>query len=166
MEDTEHFMTWKDIAEIHQMGFEIGNHTWTHKDFSMPYAAARLEGELALVDNELAKVNVPKPVSFAYTGNTFGEEAFQVLERLGYKFARRGMSPEVGYGKIEVASAYDPAGHHHLLIPTTGDAYPKWTLDHFKDVVAEAKSGKIAVLQFHGVPDIVHPWVHTDVDFF
>src|SRR4051794_34880567 len=26
MDDREHFMTWADIAEIHRMGFEIGNH--------------------------------------------------------------------------------------------------------------------------------------------
>ena len=33
MDDAEHFMTWKDIAEIHAMGFEIGNHSWTHAAF-------------------------------------------------------------------------------------------------------------------------------------
>ena len=68
-------MNWRDIAEIHEMGFEIGNHSWTHADFSVPKNAARLAGELALVENELKKVRVPKPVSFAYSGNFFGPEA-------------------------------------------------------------------------------------------
>src|SRR5919112_3483724 len=36
MNDTEYFMSWRDIAEISQMGFEIGNHSWTHADFSVP----------------------------------------------------------------------------------------------------------------------------------
>jgi peptidoglycan/xylan/chitin deacetylase (PgdA/CDA1 family) len=36
MPDAEHFMNWKDIAELHQMGFEIGDHSWTHADFSSP----------------------------------------------------------------------------------------------------------------------------------
>src|SRR5689334_24928619 len=49
MSDAENFMTWKEIAELHQMGFEIGNHTWTHSDFSSPRNAARLEGELYMV---------------------------------------------------------------------------------------------------------------------
>src|SRR5581483_6325827 len=63
MNDPEHFMSWRDIAEIHQMGFEIGNHSWTHADFSQPRNAGRLTAELALVDNELKNVGVPRPVS-------------------------------------------------------------------------------------------------------
>src|SRR6266478_8953714 len=41
MDDPTNFMTWGDIAEIHQMGFEIGNHSWTHPDFSVPKNATR-----------------------------------------------------------------------------------------------------------------------------
>lgn len=166
MGDTENFMSWKDIGELHEMRFEIGNHTWTHLDLSMPKTVARLEGETALIDNELANVGVPKPVSFAYPGNAFSPEAFRKLQSLGYKFARRGIPPEVPYGKMIVATAYDPNRHHPLLIPTTGDAYPDWTFDFFLEVLKEAKDGKAAVLQFHGVPDVAHPWVHTDPELF
>ena len=28
--------------------------------------------------------------------------------------------------------------------------------------MAQARDGKIAVMTFHGVPDIKHPWVNTD----
>src|SRR5438552_3572271 len=163
MDDPTNFMTWSDIAEIYEMGFEIGNHSWTHSDFSMPKNAARLAGELFLVDQELerAKPKVPRPISFAYCGNTFGPEAIQKLSELGYKFARRGETPEAHYGKLEIGATYDPKRHHPLLIPTTGDAYPNWTLEHFKSVVACATNGVAVVLQFHGSPDIAHPWVHT-----
>src|SRR5436190_1417405 len=77
MDDRTNFMTWEDISEIQQMGFEIGNHSWTHSDFSQPKNAAHLAGELALVDRELGQTQakVPRPVSFAYCGNTFGPEA-------------------------------------------------------------------------------------------
>src|SRR5437870_2760819 len=132
MDDRTNFMTWQDIAEIHEMGFEIGNHSWTHSDFSMPKTAARLAGELALVDRALdqAKPKVPRPISFAYCGNTFGPEAVQRLMDLGYKFARRGEMPEAKYGSLEIGSTFDPKRHHPLLIPTTGDAYPNWNLEH------------------------------------
>src|ERR1700693_6131953 len=30
MGDQANFMSWQEIAEIHKMGFEIGNHSWTH----------------------------------------------------------------------------------------------------------------------------------------
>jgi len=163
MDDKTNFMTWQDIAEIHQMGFEIGNHSWTHSDFSQPRNAARLSGELYLVERELdqAKPKVPRPVSFAYCGNTFGPEAVQRLRELGFKFARRGEMPEARYGTLEIGATYDPKRHHPLLIPTTGDAYPNWSLEHLKEVVARATNGQIVVLQFHGAPDVAHPWVHT-----
>lgn len=166
MNDKAHFMTWEEIAAIHRMGFEIGNHTWTHDVFAIPRNAARLDGELALVENELARVGVPKPVSFAWPGNWFGPEALDTVERLGYRFARRGISPEQPYGKLNAGAAYDPARHDRLLIPTTGDAYPDWTFEHFLKVMAEARAGRIVVLQFHGVPDEAHHWVHTPPEMF
>lgn len=166
MDDPAHFMSWEDVAELHRLGFEIGNHSWTHADFGSPKNAARLAGELALVERELTQVGVPKPVSFAWCGNSFGSEALAILRAAGYKLARRGMQPEVKYGEIVPGPLYDPAAHDPLLIPTSGDAYPDWTLDHFKRVVDRARDGKIAVLQFHGVPDEAHPWVHTPPERF
>lgn len=168
MNDPTNFMTWDEIGEIYQMGFEIGNHSWTHDDFSQPKNAARLAGELSLVERELAqtKARVPRPVSFAYCGNTFGPEAVQRLADLGYKLARRGGQPEARYGSLEIGATYDPRRHHPLLIPTTADAYPDWSLGHFQKVVARATNGQIVVLQFHGVPDVAHPWVHTPPERF
>jgi peptidoglycan/xylan/chitin deacetylase (PgdA/CDA1 family) len=166
MDDTEHFMTWDDIAELHRMGFEIGNHSWTHPNFAEPATAARVPEELGLVEEALRKVGVPRPISFAYSGNGFGPEAVEGLKMRGYHLARRGMQPEVAYGKMEVGPTFDVTKNHPLLVPTTGDAYPDWTLDHFKKVAARARDGQIAVFQFHGVPDIAHPWVHTPPERF
>jgi peptidoglycan/xylan/chitin deacetylase (PgdA/CDA1 family) len=166
MNDTEHFMSWRDIAEINDLGFEIGNHSWTHADFSVPRNVAWLAGELALVENELKKAGVPRPVSFAYSGNSFGPEAWGVLQQSGYRLARRGGSPEVPYGTLSIGPTFDPRRHHPLLIPTTADAYPDWTMEHFLKVMPHAKTGQAVVLQFHGVPDVKHPWVHTPPDQF
>lgn len=166
MHDREHFMTWDEIAELHEMGFEIGNHSWSHAEFETPRGAARLAGELALVERALAQVGVPRPTSFGYTGNFFGPEAVQVLRDVGMRFARRGEMPEQEYGKAVVGPVYDPTRHHRLLVPTTGDAYPNWTFEHFRDVVSHARDGKIVVLQFHGVPDPAHPWVDTPPERF
>ncbi|MDQ1255934.1 MAG: Polysaccharide deacetylase family protein [Candidatus Hydrogenedentes bacterium] len=166
MEDTEHFITWEEVAQLHRRGFEIGNHTWTHGGFGSPESAGQLEDELDRIDDALAAVGVPKPVSFAWPGNGFGPESARVLEQHGIRFARRGMQPEVPYGAIQPGPLFDPKRHHPLLIPTAGDAYPEWSLDAFKAVVDRAKDGQIAVVQFHGVPDIVHPWVHTPPERF
>ena len=161
MEDRSYFLTWDEVARIHRMGFEIGNHSWTHSDFGKAENAEKLGAELESVEKELANVGVPKPVSFAWCGNAFGPEALEQLRRSGYVVARRGMQPEVPYGAIQVGPALQVNNHHPLLIPTTGDAYPAWTLEHFQKVLLSAKSDEIVVLQFHGVPDEKHPWVTT-----
>lgn len=166
MNDPANFLSWEDVATIHNLGFEIGNHTWTHLGVAGPRSAALLEGELALVENALKKVGVPKPVSFAWPGNAWSVEGVAVLEKCGYQIARRGMQPEMPYGRIEIGPRYEPDRHHRLLIPTTGDAYPDWTLEHFKKLVHTGKPGQPVILQFHGVPDVAHPWVHTDPALF
>ncbi|MGH9766939.1 MAG: polysaccharide deacetylase family protein [Blastocatellia bacterium] len=161
MEDQSYFLTWDEVASIHRMGFEIGNHSWTHSDFGKAENGEKLGLELVSVEKELARVGVPRPVSFAWCGNAFGPEALKQLQKGGYLVARRGMQPEVPYGEIQVGPALQVKNHHPLLIPTTGDAYPAWTFEHFKKVLLSAKSGEIVVLQFHGVPDEKHPWVNT-----
>ena len=71
------------------------------------------------------------------------------------------MGPEGGRGP-----AYDPNVHHRLLIPTTGMSGPNWSFDDFVWAVEQAQDGKIAVLTFHGVPALEHPWVNTPPDDF
>ncbi len=166
MDDPAYFLTWEEVARIHRMGFEIGNHSWTHGDFGRAGSGEKLGAELEMVEKELARVGVPKPTSFAWCGNAFGPEAIAQLRARGYTAARRGMQPEIPYGTIQVGPALQVRAHHPLLIPTTGDAYPAWTFDHFKRVLAQAKPGEITVLQFHGVPDEKHPWVTTPPEAF
>jgi hypothetical protein len=62
--------------------------------------------------------------------------------------------------------AYEPGVDHPLLIPTAGDARPDWTLDNLKRAASMARDGRIAVLQFHGVPEGEHPWVSTPRERF
>jgi len=166
MEDTVNFLKWEEIATLHKMGFEIGNHSWTHPDFSQPLNANELSGELGLIEWMLMLQGVPKPVSFAYTGNGFGPEAIQVLQEEGYRFARRGMQPEIAYGESNPGPTYNPGQHHPLLIPTTRDGYPDLEFEDYIKAIELAHDDEIVVLQFHGIPDITHPWVHVSYEIF
>src|SRR6185369_8196413 len=78
---------------------------------------------------------------------------------------RRGGSPEHPY-KDGRGFAYEPRLDHPLLVPTAGDARPTWRLDDLKAAVAQARGGRVAVLQFHGVPDTAHDWVSTTKEQF
>ena len=103
--------------------------------------------------------------SDAYPGNAFHVDALPALTQAGFKFARRGGSPEYTYEEGG-GVAFEPGRDHPLLIPSVGDARPDWTLDDFKQALHRASSNSIAVLQFHGVPDRQHPWVHTPPERF
>jgi peptidoglycan/xylan/chitin deacetylase (PgdA/CDA1 family) len=157
-------MTWDEIAGLHKLGFEIGNHTAKHANAAEQTREA-LTADLELIERRCAEHGVPRPVSFAYPGNGTGGIVVEVLKERGYRFARRGGAPEFPYEGGQ-GVAFDPGKHELLLIPSAGDARPAWTLEDFVRAVSQAKDGKIAVLQFHGVPDREHPWVSTEPEQF
>jgi peptidoglycan/xylan/chitin deacetylase (PgdA/CDA1 family) len=160
----EHYMTWEEIAHLHQDGFEIGNHTRDHMSVKKDNVE-QLAGQIQAVNDRCREHGIPATTSFAYPGNSLDVGALPVLAELGIRFARRGGAPEFPY-KEGKGFAYEPGLDHPLLIPSAGDARPDWTLDDFRRAVQQAQFGRIAVLQFHGVPDLAHPWVHSPVERF
>lgn len=162
--DKRNYMSWEEIAHLNQDGFEIGNHTRDHMTVT-EQSVPRLKEQLAAIEARCEEFGIPKPVSFAYPGNGTHPEAFGVLRDHGILFARRGGAPEFDYESGR-GFAYEPGLDHPLLIPSAGDARPTWTLDNFRQAVKQARYGRIAVLQFHGVPDLAHPWVHSPVKQF
>ena len=158
------YLTWGQIAELHRDGFEIGNHTRDHLGITEK-TVPRLAEQLAVIAARCREEGIPPPVSFAWPGNKFHLAALPVLQQAGIRFARRGGEPEVPYA-VGGGVAYEPGADHPLLIPTTGDARPTWSLENLQRAVAFARDGRIAVLQFHGVPDGEHPWVNTPRERF
>jgi len=158
------YMTWEEIAGLHKMGFEIGNHTAKHANAAEQTREA-FTADLELIERRCAEHGLPRPISFAYPGNGTGGIVVEVLKEKGYRFARRGGAPEFPYeGGWGVA--FDPTKHDRLSIPSAGDARPAWKLEDFIRAVSQAKDGHLAVLQFHGVPDREHPWVSTEPEQF
>lgn len=158
------YMTWEQIAELHRDGFEIGNHTRDHMGINAGNID-RVREQIEAINERCAEHGIPRPISFAYPGNAFHTNALAVLRELGIRWARRGSAPEFAY-ETGNGMAFEPGEDHPLLIPTAGDARPDWTLEDFKRAVQQARNGRIAVLQFHGVPDREHPWVHTPPEKF
>jgi hypothetical protein len=120
----------------------------------------RINGQLKAINQRCREHGIARPVTFAYPGNGIDIEALPILQELGIQFARRGGAPEYPY-KEGKGVAYEPGLDHPLLIPSAGDARPDWELADFKRAVDQAQFGRIAVLQFHGVPDLAHSWVNT-----
>lgn len=148
--DKEHYMTWEQIKALDADGFEIGNHTRKHAGVAKQ-KPEQLAADVEFIEQQCATYGIPKPVSFCYPGYQASDAAVKLLRERGYQFARAGG-----------ARAYEPATDDPLTMPQAFDGKPDSTLEQFKAAVAQAKDGKIAVMTFHGVPDIKHPWVNTD----
>lgn len=165
-EDKERYMTWEEASGLHQAGFEIGNHTRHHKDVT-GQTPQELYDDVLHIDQRCAEHGIAKPETFCYPGYSNSPAAVDVLAKHGFLFARRGVMPEFPYdNEGGRGPAYDPKIHHPLLIPTTGASGPHWNFDDFLWALDQARDGKIAVLTFHGVPDLDHPWVDTTPDDF
>jgi len=146
-------MNWADIRKLHDDGFEIGNHTYSHPDvrtLTKEQLLAELEQlEWLCIDN-----GIPVPRTFAYPGYHTDGSAAKILEQRGYLFARGGEG-----------RPYDPATDDSHLIPTCGnwgvlenDQFPPPnTMDYFVSTVQSARDGKIVVLTFHGVAGMGDP---------
>lgn len=158
------YMTWEQIRELHDDGFEIGNHTRDHLGITEK-TVDRLPEQLAGVAAQCRAHGIPAPITFAWPGNAFTPAAEQTLKQHGIRFARRGGAPEHRYEEGR-GFAYEPGRDHPLLIPSAGDARPKWTLPDFVRAAEQARGGRIAVLQFHGVPDTAHDWVSSPEENF
>lgn len=152
--DKQNYMTWEQIKALHADGFEIGNHTRKHAGVNKQQPE-QLAADVEFIEQQCVKSGILKPVSFCYPGYATSEAAVKLLREHGYQFARAGG-----------AKAFDPAKDDPLLMPQAFDGKPESTLEQFKAAVAQAREGKIAVMTFHGVPDIKHPWVNTDPEKF
>ena len=158
------YMTWEQIAQLHKDGFEIGNHTRDHLGLN-EQNIDQLKEQLDGINLRCEQYGIPRPVSFAYPGNSFHPSLLPLLEAGGIRFARRGGAPEYSYDEGR-GFAFQPGLDHPLLIPSAGDARPDWTIEDFRRAIGQARLGNVAVLQFHGIPDGEHDWVSLETGRF
>lgn len=158
------YMTWEQIRELHDDGFEIGNHTRDHLGITEK-TLNQLPEQLDGIARQCEACGIPAPVTFAWPGNAISPDAAEILKDHGILFARRGGAPEYPYDEGR-GFAFQPGLDHPRLIPSAGDARPRWTLPDFMRAVGQARDGRIAVLQFHGVPDTAHDWVSSQQQNF
>lgn len=143
------YMTWAEVKTLHDMGFEIGNHTQQHRNVKS-LSEEQLHQSLEHIEKQCERAEVTKPVSFCYPGYATSEKALKVLKERGYKYARCGGNrPSV-------------AKDNPLLLPQAFDSKPNTTFQQFQKAVDQADDSHVPIITFHGVPDVEHPWVNTD----
>jgi peptidoglycan/xylan/chitin deacetylase (PgdA/CDA1 family) len=159
-------LTWEEIRKLNDQGFEIGNHTENHPDLTK-LSKEQILAEIEGIERRCKQHGIPVPTTFVYPGFQDNLQIAEVLLNKGYLFARRGVTPEYPDGDNGARGpAYDPAKHHPLFLPTTGYGGPQWGFKDLVWAIDQAKEGKIAVLNFHGVPYPRAPWVSVEPDVF
>lgn len=147
-----HLLTGAELRQLHDMGFEIGNHTWSHPDMrTLP--AEDAGREIDQFNRFLADSGIPLPKSFAYPGGPFAENIVPLLKERGFSAART--TAQRPWRK----SSDDP-----MRIP----AFPVSQDDRlgFFRALSCCREDNAVVLVFHGIPDSVHPWVNNSPECF
>ena len=90
-EEERQFMTWEEIGELKDAGWQIGNHTHTHPNLSELFledpTGAKLREELEKCDSLLKKHLGIVPRDFAFTGITWSSRAEEEVKKR-YRFGR------------------------------------------------------------------------------
>ena len=145
--DTGKYMSWYDIKQLSDMGFEIGNGTWHHSRIDH-LSNDSLKSEMLFIERTCDTLKIPKPTSMAYPDYVTDATKIPVLHQLGYHTARVGGN-----------RAYNPVYDNPFYIPsfTLNEHNEQEIIDAF----ANAKEGHIVILTIHGVPDLAHESLNT-----
>ena len=150
--DTLKYMSWHDIKQLSDMGFEIGSQGWHHIRVDQ-LSNDSLKSELRYIERQCDTLKIPRPTSMAYPGNVSDATKIPVLSLAGYTTARVGGN-----------RAYHPVYDNPFYVPS-------FTLNihneqEIIDAFANAKNGHVVVLTVHGVPDLAHDALSTSPAVF
>ena len=157
------YMTWEQIKAIHDMGFDIGNHTVHHASSTAGSPRGYYEGNVKRLDREFEKHGIPPSTTFCYPMSRVNPNVHSFLRENGYLLARGGSPFD-----SRTRRPYDPLRDSPLHVPSFGisEGELKKQPDRFFSLAKQAKNGKIVSFTFHGVPDEEHPGVGTGQEKF
>ncbi len=141
-ENRKHYMSWEQITELHQMGFEIGNHTQNHPDLRQ-LDATQQHSEVVTIEQRCRQYGIPVPETFAYPGCITTPEILTMLPKKGYTLAR-----------VCGSRACNPNTTNPMQVP---GITPGGDINSFIHLLRQTAIGEIPVFIFHGVPDDAHP---------
>ena len=147
-------LTWEQIIQLHQDGFEIGNHTFDH--FPITHGIERFEEEILLMEDIFVKFGIDKPVSVAYPGYLFDDylkgAGREVLKRLGYQYARLGYKIDQWHydpSKRQEISYYDPKTDDPFELYCTSILNNTISFEQVKQDIERVPSDKVAIVSTH-----------------
>ena len=76
-------VTWQQVRELDEMGFEIGNHTTTHPNM-LHISEEEIRSQIAGFDRALRKQGIQRATTFAYPGEHHDRRIVRALAKAGY----------------------------------------------------------------------------------
>lgn len=161
-------ISWPQLQEMSEDGFEIANHSYTH--YSVEGLDDRkLRQSVKDMEHAIESHGIPKPVTFGYPSYRCTEKAAALLKSLGYKYCRAGYKPRepnvenfdrhlacAPWDRNEV-SYYIPGETDPQMIFVTGVLNgnvrnPCYTSELFIKDLEGTPDGAIPVFAGHGMP--------------
>jgi peptidoglycan/xylan/chitin deacetylase (PgdA/CDA1 family) len=152
--DLDAYLNCEEISQIYCAGFEIGNHTMNHRGMS-ELSDDECRAELKMLNDQLAQYGIPAPVSFAYPGGPYCAEAAQILPEFGIRAAR---TTEHGL--------WEKAKNDPMRVPCFSVSEQHENNFYAAVDLANEDENCAAMILYHGVPDLPHPWCSTPEDMF
>jgi len=148
-EDKNVFMTWEEIKELQDAGFELGNHSLHHvhgsQNMGRDFNIAQIRG----MEQEFARHGLDKPVTYAYPSGISNPDVVSFVRECGYKWARGNQEKGGGDG-IRGMTYYDPLVDSPLAICNHGDP-DFYTEEILRQRIRETPRGCIFGLTYHDV---------------
>ncbi|MDG2382543.1 MAG: polysaccharide deacetylase family protein [Pirellulaceae bacterium] len=122
LKNKDHYTTWKQIRELHEMGFEIGNHTQHHRGVSS-ITGDQLKSSVKHIEKRCAEHGIPNAVTFCYPGFGHTLEAVKAPEE--GELAGSSTLEYSDAGEGSPGPAYDPQLDHERFEMGCGSG-PRW----------------------------------------
>ena len=161
-------ISWSQLAEMNDDGFELGNHTHTH------YSAESVSIDfwrhsIRMMEVAFMQHDLPKPETFSYPAFRCNQDTAEVVKDMGYKYARAGYKPNIpSHYNFQKNLACEPwnreevfyyrEGHNDpFMLFVTGIINgnvrnPCYTSELFIKDIENAPVGSIPIFAGHGMP--------------
>lgn len=152
----EDVITWKEAKEMSDEGFEIGNHSMSHINFTK-INKNRMKYEIFSLEEIFADNDIPLSKSFCYPGYHCDEDSINLLKDIwNFKFARTGYvrGEQKGGNKPKLRNEihyYNSYKSNPFIIYSTGIFNDWYSLKDFISDVERAPKNCVSVFTAHSL---------------
>lgn len=144
------FMTWDEVCQLNQFGFEIGNHLSKHSHMTAR-GNDKLHNYVFNLDCKFERLGIPRSKTIAYPAFLVDDRVLEFSKEYGFKYGRIGLERHVDPSSYQFGAKgvlYDPEKYSPEAVPCAAVFGKKYGFKEFYADYGHLKEGT-AVLCFH-----------------